>query len=51
MNTTISGLIFAQNKEKFEGYTVFHIPTDEGDTLKMMTLKDVKAVLNRRGGQ
>lgn len=44
----IDGLLLAQNKEQFQGATVFHLPFTGGTIVKMMTLADVKALLDKQ---
>lgn len=44
----IDGLLLAQNKEQYQGKTVFHLPFTGGTIVKMMTLADVKALLDKQ---
>jgi hypothetical protein len=43
----VDELIFAQNKKRLKGYTVFYLPLKGGDFIQMMTLKDVLAIINK----
>lgn len=46
MSNKLDGLVLAQNKKRFKGYTVFDIPFESGD-IEMMSYKDVQAILEK----